>query len=99
MKLPGATLYHPQRNDQAECWNRSILSMLQTFTEGQKTNWKEHADKVVFAYSCTRNDPTVYLSFHLLYGSSPRLAIDIMFRVDPHHEVTSHQDYVLKWKR
>ena len=27
------------------------------------------------------------------------LPIDIMFRIDPDHEVTCYQDYVLKWKR
>ena len=73
--------------------------MLRTLTESQKANWKDHVDKVVFAYNCTRNDATGYSPFYLLYGRSPRLPIDIMFEIDPDHEVTSYQDYVLKWKR
>ena len=93
------TLYHPQGNGQAERWNRTILSMLRTLTESQKANWKYRVDKVVFAYNCTRNDATGYSPFYLLYGRSPRLPIDIMFEINPDHEVTSYQDYVLKWKR
>ena len=73
--------------------------MLRTLTESQKTNWKDHVDKVVFAYNCTGNDSTGYSPFYLLYGRSPRLPIDIMFEIDPDHEVTSYQDYLLKWKR
>ena len=73
--------------------------MLRTLTESQKANWKDHADKIVFAHNCTRNDATGYSSFYLLYGRSPRLLIDIMFGIDPDHEVTSYQDHVLKLKR
>ena len=99
MKLSRTTPYHPEGNGQAECWNRTILSMLRTLTESQKANWKDHVDKVVFAYNCTRNDATGYSSFYLLYGRSPRLPTDIMFEIDPDHEVTSYQDYVLNRKR
>ena len=99
MKLSRTTPYHPQGNGQAECWNRTILSMLRTLTESQKANWKDHVDKVVFAYNCTRNDAAGYSPFYLLYGRSPRLPIDVMFEIDPDHEVTFCQDYVLKWKR
>ena len=99
MKLSRTTPYHPQGNGQAERWNRTILSMLQTLTESQKANWKDHVDKAVFAYNCTRNDATGYSPFYLLYGRYPCLPIDIMFGIDPDHEITSYQDYVLKWKR
>ena len=73
--------------------------MLRTFTESQKANWKDHVDKVVFAYNCTGNDVTWYSPFYLLLERSPRLPIDVMYGIDPDHEVTSYQDYVFKWKR
>ena len=66
MKLSRTTPYHPEGNGQAERW---------TLTESQKANWKDHVDKVVFAYNCTRNDATGYSPFYLLYGRSPHLPI------------------------
>ena len=90
-------LEQPQGNGKAERFNRTLLSMLKTLPENQKSRWDQHVSKAVHAYNCTRNDATNFSPFFLLFGRSPRLQIDLMFGQNKVAHILNHRDYTEKW--
>lgn len=93
------TPYHPMGNGQVERMNRTVLQMLKTLTETQKSNWKESLNKLVYAYNCTRCEVTGYSPFYLLFGRSPRLPVDMLFGLCTEAGSSNQRDYVENWKR
>ena len=69
---------HPQRNGHVEKMNKSTIAMLKTLEETEKKSWKDHVQKLVYAYNCTRHSTKGYASYFLLFGRKPRLPIDVL---------------------
>ena len=57
------TPYHPSGNGQTERMSRTLISMLKTLEEKEKLTWKDHLDKLAFAYNVTTHKSTGYSPF------------------------------------
>ena len=92
------TPYHPMGNAQCERFNQTLLGMLRTMAENQKANWKNHINKMTFAYNCTKNESTGFSPFELLFGRAPRLPIDIIFGSTTACTSKQYPQYLKEWK-
>ena len=60
--------YHPQGNGQCESMNKTILNMLKTLVQENKTSWKDHLNKLVYATTAPNTRPLAILHFICFLG-------------------------------
>ena len=90
------TPYNPSGNGQCERMNQTILHMLKTLGEEQKSKWADHLNMLVHGYNCTKNSTTGYAPFYLMFGRKPRLPIDLILgRVE---EARTDKKYLEHWR-
>ena len=74
--------------------NRTLLSMLQTLPEKQKTTWKDSLNKLVHAYNCKKRKAAGYAPFYLMFGRTRRLPTGLIFDLDKNSETVDYPTYV-----
>lgn len=91
------TPYHAMGNGMVERFNQTLLKMLGTLDDHQKTDWKEHVPSLVHAYNATHHGSTGFSPYFLMFGRHPRLAIDAFLGL-PTDSLSSskHTEYVVK---
>ena len=72
------TAYHPQGNGQVERFNRTLEAMLAKVVQANQRDWDAHLPKVLFAYRTAVHEATLFTPYHLVFGRSPMLPVDVM---------------------
>ena len=70
------THYHAMGNGMVERFNQTLLKLLGTLHDEEKTDWKAHVPTLVHAYNATHHESIGHTLFYLMFGRHPRLAID-----------------------
>ena len=97
VKKSRTTPYHPMGNGMVERYNKTLLNMLGTLSEDQKTDWKSYVSTLTHAYNAAEHESTGYAPFFLMFGRHPRLAIDAFLGLNQDQDIPrSHMDYVDK---
>ncbi|KAJ8286180.1 hypothetical protein GJAV_G00035430 [Gymnothorax javanicus] len=88
------TPYHPRGNP-VERFNRTLLNMLGTLENQDKSHWRDFVKPLVHAYNCTKNEVTGFTPYELMFGRQPRLPVDIAFNLPVREgQHKSHSQYV-----
>ena len=89
--------YHPETNGQCECFNITLINMLVTLPTHAEKNWQEWVTTLTHAYNCTVSSVTEFSPYFLMFGQTPKIALDVEMGVTLiDQEQTSYQNYVRK---
>ncbi len=87
------TPYHPKGNP-VERFNRTLLQMLGTLNNKDKSQWRDFVKPLVHAYNCTKHEVTGFAPYELMFGRQPRLPVDLAFGLPVDDQPLSHSQYV-----
>ena len=86
--------YHPEGNSQVERFNRTVEAILAKVVDSDQHDWDSHLPKALFAYRTAIHESTNFSPYHLNFGRSPQLPIDLMLgRVQP-NTIRSYPQFV-----
>ena len=87
------TPYHPQTNGSVERMNSTLLQMLRTLPEEQKSRWPEKLNKLTFAYNSTKHSSTGFSPHFLMFGREPILPVDLCLGLLPQEKMLPAKNY------
>lgn len=88
------TPYHPMGNGITERFNRTLISMLGTLEQDQKSDWKIHIGSLVHAYNATKHETTGFSPYFLMFGREPTLPVDLVFGLAKHDKAKTLSKYI-----
>ena len=86
--------YHPEGNGQVERFNRTLEAIIaKTITDNQH-DWDRQLPKALFAYRTAIHETTHFSPFHLMFGRSPKLPVDLMLACTQPSKLRSYPQFV-----
>ena len=75
-----ATPYHPQTSGQVEVSNRQIKEILEKTVGTSRKDWSRKLNNALWAYMTAYKTPLGITPFHLLYGKSCHLPVELEYK-------------------
>lgn len=90
------TPYHPQSDGFIERYNRTLLSMLSTWSQTHSSEWDKDLKALGLAYNTSVQETTGFTPFFLMFGREVRMPVDLVYGLPPNtdSESVSHLAYV-----
>ena len=88
------TAYHPQGNAQVERFNRTLETMLAKTVNEYQQDWDQHTPKLLFAYRTAIHEAMSYTPFHVTFGCSPVLPVDIIMGIPVKQKESTVSEFV-----
>ena len=99
MRRTRTSAYHPHGNGQVKRFNRTVKAMLAKSVKENQRNWVASLPKVLFAHCTAVHEATGFTPFHLMFGRTPKLPVDVMFGWVEGEESVSYPWYVQELHR
>lgn len=80
VKKSRTTPYHPMGNGITERFNRTLGNMIRALEPRPKQDWPRMLHTLTFVYNCTVHETTGFPPFYLMFGRTPKLPIDVVFK-------------------
>jgi len=96
MAKTNTTPYHAMGNGMPERFNQTLLKMLGTLEDNQKSDWKSHINTLVHAYNVTTHPSTGFSPYYLLFGRHPKLAIDAFLGLSTGDEMAKDKNEFIR---
>ncbi|KRY10678.1 Retrovirus-related Pol polyprotein from transposon [Trichinella patagoniensis] len=90
--------YHPQRNGQAERFNRTLLGMLSILVNGNSGYWDNMLPFVMLAYNSSVHESTGVTPAIAMLGRELRLPLDVQIGNPPGREAQGLPDYITGYR-
>ena len=94
--------YHPQRDEQVERPNKSLVKILSKLISDHRRDWADFVSKPVLAYNASVHELTGFTPNRLMFGREAILPLDALLRFETTPSQGSAQtypDYVVQQKQ
>ena len=100
LKLKSCKPHRPRCNGQCECFNVTVISVIDTLSTEARIIWQEQLSTLVDVYNCGHLNVTGFSPFYLMFGRHSMLPVDVQFgvRIPDIVPSTSHV-YIQKLQR
>ena len=89
-----STPAHPRGNGLVERQNRTLLTLLRVYTSRRMSDWDEHIDGVLGAYTSTRHATTGFSPYMLQHGAEKSIPLSFIYPEFAAREFESKEEFV-----